>query len=175
MTVRHLSKSRFLVVIDMQPAGFPLALAVTNQVLREIKTAMENGWTIMIVEYDLECAGPTDSRITALLADSGYQYWFPVKKKAEDGSAEIIAAAGLPLSSATDEPPVFRVVGVTTDDCIAKSVFGLVKRLSNCVVELVTDACYNWQGHRFDWSLFATHSNIELLFPPETQTEIDHV
>lgn len=169
MTVRHLSKSRFLVVIDMQPAGFPLALAVTNQVLREIKLAMENGWTIMIVEYDLECAGPTDSRITALLADSGYQYWFPVKKQAEDGSAEI-AAAALPLTS-TDEPPVFRVVGVTTDDCIAKSVFGLLKRLPNCVVELITDACYNWQGHRFDWSLFAGFSNIQLFTP----MEIDHV
>lgn len=162
MTVRNISKSHILVVIDMQPAGFPLALAVVRQVLREIKLAIERGWTIMIVEYDLECAGPTDSRITALLAESGYQTWLPVKKKAEDGSAEILAA--LP-PCATDEPLVFRVVGVTTDDCIAKSVFGLVKRLPTCVVELITDACYNWQGNRFDWSLFAGFSNIKLLAP----------
>lgn len=152
---------KLLVIIDMQPAGFPLALGVTRQVMREIRKAVELGWLIVVVEYVTadDCAGPTDTRITTLLDESGAR-WIRVKKKSEDGSTEIVEAlAGL----LTGAYPRFRVVGVTTDDCVTKTVHGLIRLLPSCVVDVVTDACSNWEGRRYNWAAFSTSSRVNLL------------
>lgn len=154
------TQPRLLVVIDMQPAGFPLSRVVTAQVLREIDSAIEQGWTIAIVEFEHEVTGPTDERILERLQSSGYDHWLTVKKKQEDGSAEILAAAQL---SREDAAPLFRIVGVTTDDCVTKTAHGLSSKRPDCQVEVVKDACTNWEGHRFNWSAFSHADNVKVV------------
>lgn len=162
--VHKLPLSRILIVIDMQPAGFPLALGVRREVMREMRLAIRSGWLIVVVEYDLECAGPTDSRITALLEESGYTNWLPVKKKAEDGSQEIAAALAPLLGGIRNQNvPAFRIVGVTTDDCVSKTVHGLLPLFPDCVVEVVTDACTNWEGRRYNWAAFSSSPRVILI------------
>lgn len=162
--IRNLKTSRILVVIDMQPQGFPLSGGVTREVMREMRLAIANGWLIVVVEYDLECAGPTDSRILALLTESGYANWITVKKKAEDGSQEIAAAlAPLLAGNQFQYAPAFRVVGVTTDDCVTKTVHGLLPLFPDCVVEVVTDACTNWEGRRYNWAAFSSSPQVILI------------
>lgn len=152
---------RVLVVIDMQPDGFPLARSVLRQVRQAIANAMASSWLVLIVEFDIECAGPTDPAIMSTLA--GYPYWRLVKKKAEDGSLEVIEAATEAGMSTACPVPVFRLAGVTTDDCISKTAHGLARRLPDCLVEVITDACCNWQGARFDWKQFSRAANIALI------------
>jgi hypothetical protein len=152
---------KILLIIDMQPAGFPLSRVVTRQVLRETALALSLGWKIGVVEFDLECAGPTDERIVTLLEASGVP-WLKIMKAAEDGSVEIIETLTqerLDLSKVR-----FRVVGVTTDDCVTKTVHGLVDKLHDCVVEVVTDACTCW-NIRYDWATFTQSPRVELINP----------
>lgn len=149
-----------LLIIDMQPAGFPLARVVIRQVLREVERAVRLGWSIRVVEFDLECAGYTDPKIMAMLGDGRYERWLPVRKEAEDGSREVVQSL-----SEDDPQELFRVVGVTTDDCITKTVHGLLERLPRCTVEVVTDACCNWEGDRFDWSTFSSSTRVRLIVP----------
>lgn len=147
-----------LLIIDMQPDGFPLARVVIQPVLREVARAMRLGWSIRVVEYDLECAGKTDDRIIATLTGSRYEGWLPVRKQSEDGSSEVIQSL-----TAGDSAELFRVVGVTTDDCIAKTVRGLLGKLPHCIVEVVMDACRNWQADSFDWSTFPSSPRVRLF------------
>lgn len=149
--------SRTLVVVDMQPRGFPLANVVLRPVRQVMAHAIANNWPVLVVEFDLECAGPTDSCLLEMLAS--YRNWQLVKKEAEDGSLECIRAA----EGRGFGKECFAVVGVTTDDCISKTVHGLVEHLSNCRVGVVTGACTNWEGHRFDWSTFSKSQRIVLV------------
>lgn len=159
---RYLQETpRVLVVIDMQPDGFPLARSVLRQVRQAVARAMASSWLVLIVEFDIECAGSTDQAIMSMLA--GYPHWKLVKKTAEDGSIEVIEAATEAGMSTARPVPVFRLAGVTTDDCISKTAHGLARSLPGCLVEVITTACCNWQGSRFDWSRFSRAANIVLI------------
>ena len=144
---------RTLVIVDMQSRGFPLARSAMRGVKREVENAMARGWHIIVVEYDLECAGETDSDLLLLL--SGYARWHRVKKAQEDGSKEVVehcAEHGLSTE-------MFRIVGVMTDECVAKTASGLVGLLSGCTVEVVKSACA-CAFSRYDWNTFPQHQRI---------------
>jgi len=145
-----------LVVVDMQSQGFPLARSAMRGVKQEILRAIARGWHIVVVEYDLECAGRTDSDLLELL--SGYANWHIVKKAKEDGSSEVVAHCLLNGLSAQ----LFRVVGVMTDVCVAQTASGLVGRLSDCSLEVVKSACA-CAFSRYDWNEFPVHERISLV------------
>ncbi len=145
-----------LVVVDMQSQGFPLARSAMRGVKQQVIDAMARGWHIIVVEYDLECAGETDSDLLALM--TGYAKRHTVKKAKEDGSQELVeycSRNGL----ATD---LFRVVGVMTDVCVAQTASGLVGRLSDAAVEVVKSACA-CAFSRYDWNTFPAHERISLV------------
>lgn len=145
-----------LVIVDMQSQGFPLARSAMRGVKQEVLRAIARGWYIVVVEYDLECAGETDSDLLALLA--GYARWQPVKKAKEDGSQEVVAHCLL----AGIKPQLFRVVGVMTDVCVAATASGLVEHLSDCSVDVVKSACA-CAFSRYDWNDFPRHERISLV------------
>ncbi len=143
-----------LVIVDMQSPGFPLARSAMRGVKREAADAMAQGWHIIVVEFDLECAGETDADLLELL--SGYAKRHLVKKANLDGSKELVDHCrehGLPME-------LFRVVGVMTDECVAKTTAGLVGRLSDCTVEVVKSACA-CAFSRYDWSTFPKSDRIK--------------
>jgi len=145
-----------LVIVDMQSQGFPLARSAMRGVKREVRLAMERGWHIIVVEYDLDCAGDTDSDLLELLSD--YAFKHKVKKAHENGSREVVeycAKHGLPTK-------LFRVVGVMTDVCVAQTSYGLVGRLSDCTVEVVKSACA-CAFSRYDWNEFPSHERLRLV------------
>lgn len=142
-----------LVIVDMQSQGFPLARSAMRGVKREALDAMARGWHIIVVEYDLECAGATDADLLELL--TGYAKQHLVKKAKEDGSQELVDYCRehrLPME-------LLRVVGVTTDDCVAKTTAGLVGLLSDCTVEVVKSAC-SCAFSRYDWNTFPKSDRI---------------
>jgi len=145
-----------LVIVDMQSQGFPLARSAMRGVKEAVRLAMERGWHIIVVEYDLECAGETDSDLLEIMA--GYAKRHRVKKAQEDGSREVVeycAEHGLPTK-------LFRVVGVMTDVCVAQTTSGLVGRLSDCSIEVVKSACA-CAFSRYDWNSFPSHERILLV------------
>ncbi len=142
-----------LVIVDMQSQGFPLARFAMRGVKQEVTDAMARGWHIIVVEYDLECAGETDGDLLALL--SGYAKKHTVKKAKEDGSQEVVDYCrnhALPIN-------LFRVVGVMTDVCVAQTSSGLVGRLSEASVEVVKSACA-CAFSRYNWNSFPSHPRI---------------
>ena len=145
-----------LVVIDMQSQGFPLARSAMRGVKQEVKNAMARYWQIIVVEFDLDIAGGTDSDLLELFA--GYAKWKQVKKAHEDGSQEVVYYCRL---NGLDTN-LFRIVGVTTDDCVAKTTSGLVGRLSDCNIEVVKSACA-CAFSRYDWATFPAHQRILLV------------
>jgi len=150
---------RTMVVIDMQPQGFPNSRSVLRAVKQELLRAMRSNAPIVIVEYDLECAGRTDEELMNLLADSGYQRFRVAAKKSNDGSSEVIDTCsrnGFPADA-------FRVMGVMTDECVKATVTGLLGKMPHASIEVVTDACRTWSGDRYDWSIFASHPNLKLV------------
>lgn len=145
-----------LVIIDMQSQGFPLARSAMRGVKQEVRLAMERGWHIIVVEYDLDCAGETDGDLLEIL--NGYAHVHRVKKAHEDGSREVVdycAEHSVPTK-------VFRVVGVMTDVCVAKTTSGLVGRLSDCSIEVIKSACA-CAFSRYDWNSFPSHERIRLV------------
>lgn len=145
-----------LVVVDMQSQGFPLARSAMRGVKQQVADAMARNWHIIVVEFDLECAGETDSDLLELL--SGYAKRHTVKKAKEDGSQELVEYCSL-NGLATD---LFRVVGVMTDVCVAQTASGLVGRLSGASVEVVKSACA-CAFSRYDWNTFPSHERISLV------------
>jgi nicotinamidase-related amidase len=145
-----------LVIVDMQSQGFPLARSAMRGVKQEVVNAMARNWHIIVVEYDLECAGETDSDLLALL--SGYAKLHTVKKAKEDGSQELVEYCRL-NGLATN---LFRVVGVMTDVCVAQTASGLVGRSSATAVEVVKAACA-CAFSRYDWNTFPSHERILLV------------
>ena len=145
-----------LVIVDMQSQGFPLARSAMRGVKQEVANAMARNWHIIVVEYDLECAGETDSDLLALL--SGYAKLHTVKKAKEDGSQELVEYCRL-NGLATN---LFRVVGVMTDVCVAQTTSGLVGRLSDASLEVVKSACA-CAFSRYDWNTFPSHQRILLV------------
>lgn len=150
-----------LVVIDMQPSGFPYASFVRNEVAREIRRAIEDGLAVIIIEYDLDCAGTTDPRLIEIVTATGYKNWCTVKKSQKDGSAEVIQAC-LKEGYSSDN---FRVVGVVTDECVKETVEGLLSRLPECHVEVMADAVTTWSGPRYDWSTFVSSPRLLVTRP----------
>lgn len=145
-----------LVIVDMQSQGFPLARSAMRGVKEEVRLAMQRDWHIIVVEFDLECAGETDSDLLEIMA--GYAKRHQVKKAHEDGSREVVeycAEQGLPTN-------LFRVVGVMTDVCVAQTSFGLVGRLSDSSVEVVKSACA-CAFSRYDWNSFPSHERLRLV------------
>lgn len=147
---------RTLVIVDMQSQGFPLARSAMRGVKQESRLAMERGWHIIVVEYDLDCAGETDSDLLELL--TGYARVHRVKKAHEDGSREVVdycAEHGLPTGA-------FRVVGVMTDVCVAQTAAGLAGLLSASSIEVVKSACA-CAFSRYDWNTFPSHERIRIV------------
>lgn len=145
-----------LVVIDMQPQGFPLANSAKRGVMQEILAAMARNWHIIVVEFDLECAGETHSELLALL--SGYPHWHQVKKAGEDGSQEIVdfcKYSGLSTKR-------FRITGVMTDVCVAATTTGLVGLLPDCQADVVKAACA-CAFSRYDWATFPQSERIAIV------------
>lgn len=145
-----------LVIVDMQSQGFPLARSAMRGVKEEVRLAMQRGWHIIVVEFDLECAGETDSDLLEIMA--GYARRHTVKKAHEDGSREVVEYCvehELPAN-------LFRVVGVMTDVCVAQTAAGLVGRLSDCSVEVVKSACA-CAFSRYDWNSFPSHERLRLV------------
>lgn len=145
-----------LVIVDMQSQGFPLARSAMRGVREQVSLAKERGWHIIVVEYDLDCAGETDSDLLELLA--GYAKVHRVRKAQEDGSREVVeycAEHRLPVN-------LFRVTGVMTDVCVAQTSYGLVGRLSDCSVEVVKSACA-CAFSRYDWNSFPSHERLQLV------------
>jgi nicotinamidase-related amidase len=145
-----------LVIVDMQSQGFPLARSAMRGVKEEVRLAMQRGWHIIVVEFDLECAGETDSDLLEIMA--AYAKRHKVMKAHEDGSREVVeycVEQGLPTN-------LFRVVGVMTDVCVAQTAAGLVGRLSDCSVEVVKSACA-CAFSRYDWNSFPSHERLRLV------------
>lgn len=149
-------KTGTLVIVDMQSQGFPLARSAMRGVKEEVRLAIERGWHIIVVEFDLECAGETDSDLLDVM--TGYAKRHTVKKAHEDGSREVVeycAEHELPTN-------LFRVVGVMTDVCVAQTSAGLVGRLSDSSVEVVKSACA-CAFSRYDWNTFPSHERLRLV------------
>lgn len=145
-----------LVVIDMQPDGFPLALSVRRQVAREVRQAVRLGRPVLIVEYDLECAGKTDDIVMDVLLECDYKHYERQRKSANDGSREVLSACarrGFGTSR-------FRLCGVMTDECVKATAAGLISLHAHCLIDVVADACITWSGHRYDWSTFSDSARV---------------
>ena len=146
-----------LVLIDMQPDGFIYSRWMVKPVLQLIDAAISQNHGICLVQYVCECAGTIAEEITRRL--EGYPRKTLAKKTREDGSAEVIEAcldAGLTTAD-------FQVAGVTTDDCVVRTVRGLSEKLPDSRIAVIKNCCECWQGKRYDWSTFAQAANIFLI------------
>lgn len=142
-----------LVVIDMQPLGFPYARWLIGPVLQQIQRAKALGHGIVLVRYLSSLAGPIAPELINAVA--GYDRSRPATKKLPDGSQEILAACATELSTGR-----FRLCGVTTDECVTKTAHGLARSCPQSRIEVVKAACDCWQGKRFDWSKFSQLANV---------------
>jgi nicotinamidase-related amidase len=136
-----------LLVIDMQ-SQYPAAnkISVIDSVLREIEKAKENKCGIIVVEFATEpqyktwdhtSFSPTHDSI--MEAIKGYDRASVVEKYETDGSVYIHNFLEKNWDFNTD---FFRVCGVNTDICVAKTINGLFEDYyQDATFIIVKDAC----------------------------------
>jgi len=142
---------RTLVVIDMQPAGFPAAGWIRREVIKEIEDAIARQDGVVFVRYAIPYAGEIDSSVLEIAA--GYERATQVDKLHENGSVEVIEGCRqLPVAT-------LRLCGVTTDDCVTKTAHGLATLLPASRIEVVQSAC-SCSISNFDWTNFSQAPNV---------------
>lgn len=144
-----------LVVIDMQPsfqaANSPqVIVGVTKQILE----AKLNNWPIVVLEYD-QC-GSTHPALISLL--KGYKHKSVITKKDDDGSKELIKC----LQRRKFPESELLICGVNADCCVITTIYGILNKLTNTIIELSKEACATELGD-IDWRRFPKHSRLSLV------------
>lgn len=153
--VRLQRQERVLVVVDMQP-GFRASCneATLSAVEREIRSAVEAGDAIVILEYKKYPA--THARLLELV-DGVYERHAVVTKKDDDGSEELVDAClehGFPGGK-------FRFCGVNTHACVMRTVLGLSNKLDDSRIDVVKAACNDENGNC--WEEFPSSALVHLV------------
>jgi Isochorismatase family len=125
-----------LCVIDMQD-WFQVKpnTRVSDNSAREIKNAIQDGASILFVEYK-DC-GPTIEQLTRITQEQHYHNAYRVEKRGDNGSIPIIDK----IRANNLHEGHIKVVGVNTDCCVYRTVCGLKFDLPNTLIEVVGDAC----------------------------------
>jgi hypothetical protein len=143
------------VVIDMQPECFFYARWVLKPVLAQMHEAERQQQGIVLVRYEI---ADLDTEIAPdiLQAYDQFSRRALATKTQRDGSEQVLAAC----AEANLCTSVFRVCGVTTDECITETVHGLARLCPAARIEVIMSACESWQGKRYDWSRFSHLPNV---------------
>lgn len=144
-----------LVVVDMQPECFLYARWVIQPVLAQMHEAARLGHGIILVRYEIADVN-TEIAPEIMRAYEQCARRAPATKTKRDGSEEVLAVCTLANLSKN----LFRVCGVTTDECITQTAHGLARLCPTARVEVIKSACESWQGKRYDWSGFAQLPNV---------------
>lgn len=125
-----------LCVVDMQNE-FKVQpyTRVADNSAREINKAVQDNANVIFVEY--RGCGPTIEQLIKITRDIAYPRTYRVEKPGDDGSRPIIGEMrkhGLPDHH-------IKVVGVNTDCCVYRTVYGLKCDLPFATIEVVGDAC----------------------------------
>jgi nicotinamidase-related amidase len=155
-----------LIVIDMQP-GFEASHSPDTQraVTREIHIAVRNGWPVVIVECRPESFGGTYPELLADLDRQPASLIGRAFKKHNNGTSEVLDCC---LQRHFDLESL-RVCGVNTTQCVEETVLGLSACLPSSCIEVVKDACNDWNENNFDRMLRCANvflrngDNVEVL------------
>lgn len=150
-----------LVVIDMQEI-FKSATHINPLVgvTREVMIAKTKKYPILYVEFD---EARTLSQLTNLVKK--YSKYAKVMKRFCDGSSDIIRA----LRRKNFPNNKLRICGVNSDACVLDTVKGLLKKLPDSKIEVVTNACASSKANKisgddsYEWDDFVTHPNLLLV------------
>jgi len=121
-----------LVIVDMQEAFVASAL-VLPEVMREIDTALQNDWAIIILEYYNQ--GPT---YDGVLTRAKQSRRFALETKFKNGGGREVRIACQRLNIPTAR---FRVCGVNTHACVHSTVTDITRIFAHSVVLVVQNAC----------------------------------
>jgi len=152
-----------LVVVDMQPYfGNSQIPEVMENVIRQMKVFIANGWPIVILEYN-NC-GASDPRIDALVETPEFRYPHLARmvKSDDDGSNEVFLACkkyGFGMG-------FFRACGVNSTACVLATVQGLNRIAPNALVEVVREAC----GPATDFGQYPKQPNVAIRTVQEADT-----
>jgi hypothetical protein len=140
-----------VVVIDLQP-HFTKNLKLLNNAAKELKTAMQQQYPILLLEYFGR--GETHQFLLETIKD--YKKVYITTKRREDGSKEIRWICNkffLP----TDH---FIVFGVYSDGCVLSTVIGMTNWYIDSKIDIITNACdkTNWR----EWKSLIGSNNINL-------------
>lgn len=139
---------RTLVIVDMQPDGFPSAdddVTVAN-VIKEIDRAKKRRAGIIVCDY--KTYGPTDKRIIEAIGD--YLRYAHCWKNKDDGSKEIYKKA---LAEDFDTSS-WRICGVNIAYCINRTVKGLRTIVPYANIQVKKDACNCLMHEDRSWQAF---------------------
>lgn len=131
-----------LVIIDMQPGAFEAACKeeTIDTCCREIKKAVEEGIPIIVLEYMGE--GETGRKLKYYL--DSYKFTKYVIKKYDDGSSNIIDC----VKDNGWDIDTFRVCGVNTTACVARTIDSLVN-VYNKKVRVIKKGCNGETSQRY--------------------------
>lgn len=150
-----------LVVIDMQPDEFPAARNEDTIACceREIRTAVEKGWGVVVVEFDPNETGKTNPRLMRLV--EGYARLAVVSKSEDDGSAEVFEA----IIENGFWPEHLRVCGCNSDACVLGTVQGYSQRVPSSHIKVIKGACNCLTGPTSDvWNEdFPAIPNVQVV------------
>jgi hypothetical protein len=135
-----------LVVIDMQ-YGFEASRnpETIEAVKREIAIHINHGWPIVIVECRPGQFCRTYPQIMNMLDMCPTELCTRVEKEHNDGSQQVLRACremGFSMEQ-------LRVCGVNTTQCVQETVVALSYELPNSCIEVVKDACNDWNENDF--------------------------
>lgn len=123
-----------LVIVDMQPyfLNSTKEKGIIPNVIKSVRYAIQQGWPIIVVEYD-GCGNTHDDIVAEVLKSPRYEF---VTKSDCSGGKEV--------SKVCEErgwPNNFVVCGVYGDQCVAHTVAALLD-IHGTVVNIIKDAVY---------------------------------
>jgi len=159
-----------LIVIDMQSDEFPASRdeRTIAAVEREIRLAVENGWGIVIVEFDPNEVGSTNPRLMRLV--DGYPRLAVVSKSTDEGAKEIFEA----IIENGFWPEHLRVCGCNSDACVLGTVQDYAEMVPSSHIKVIKDACNCLTGPTNDVWIedFPKIPNVEIV--STSQSEAHH-
>jgi hypothetical protein len=145
-----------LVVIDMQPDCFLYARWKIKPVCELMRETTRLGQGIVLVPFIIN-----DPKLSLDIAPAVVEAFEACPRRAlapkfqEDGSDKVLAAC----KQANLSTNLFRLCGVTTDECVTKTAHGLALLCPSARIEVIKAACEGWQSN-YDWSRFSQHPNV---------------
>jgi nicotinamidase-related amidase len=142
-----------LIISDMQ-TGFAYHFGpnlVTN-VCRLIDQAMARNWDIIV----LECVGYGETMAPIRQRLAGYDQCFTVLKHGEDGTYAVLAACTQRQLSTKH----YVACGVSVNVCLRLTVGGLAYSSGHPTVDVITEACGDNNGARWDQYPEASHVRL---------------